>query len=77
MTTGHRALRPCLQLTAGASTVNGHPLTESATVQALRPLLGFVGKEDIVDRRLTARELLTLSAQQVRKKARGGAMRDA
>lgn len=55
-----------MQLTAGAATVNGHALTEASTLQALRPLLGFVGKEDIVDRRLTARELLTLSAQQVR-----------
>lgn len=49
----------------GVATVNGHQISENATKQALRPLLGFVAKEDVVDRRLTSRELLTLSAKQV------------
>lgn len=48
----------------GSLTVNGHPLSDASTLAALRPLLGFVTKEDVVDRGLTAREQLVLSAQQ-------------
>ena len=50
----------------GQATANGCALSSAATLRDLRPLLGFVAKEDVVDRRLTPRELFTLSARQVR-----------
>jgi hypothetical protein len=48
----------------GVISVNGCSISDASTVSALRTLLGFVAKEDVVDRRLTPRELFTLSARQ-------------
>jgi ABC-type cobalamin/Fe3+-siderophores transport system ATPase subunit len=59
-----RPLSPCPSQVSGSLTVNGLPLSDGHTLAALRPLLGFVAKEDIVDRAMTAREQLLLSAQQ-------------
>ena len=44
--------------------MNGLSYANPSTIEALRPQLGFVAKEDVLDRRLTAREILTLSAEQ-------------
>lgn len=59
------SLLPSRPQLVGQATANGCALTSAATLRDLRPLLGFVAKEDVVDRRLTPRELFTLSARQV------------